>query len=344
MPFFSAWILFDAARKRQWRPLLRWAAVVVAALLSAVKVLPTVQFTWLSPRDVRRDQRTPKSIVLVALLDPRQAFLYRAVRDRQLPDGHYAKSFARAEAAPAIDYLFGHEEVEWFHEYSCCVGGVGILLAAWGGMRTIRRLWPLYGAGLWAGIVILGASSPVDLWSAMRHLPLYGQLQVPSRFMAALVFVLAVAVAFPMEAVAERTNGRLHNWRRAGEVLLIAALYSELALLGWSLFDDVFVIPRANIEGHRDFALRFTTRSIDPIVMYSTMHGCVRSNSGTLDAYENLSVAHGSVRTVYDRLYRGAAYLEGAGGAAIISSWTMSEVSINVQSPATDNLIPDLLT
>jgi len=341
LPFFSAWILFDAMRTRQWRPLGRWGAVVlVAALLSSVKLLPTVEFTSDWPREVEPDlHQTSPGLLLAGLFDPRQPLMYQAGRDRDLQDGHFAKALASADAVPIIRSLDAMGARARFHEYGCYIGLAGILLAVCGGIRSSRRLWPLYVAGACAGVVVLGASSPVDLWWAMRHLPLYSQLQVPSRFLAAVVFVLSVAVAFGVSAVTDVLPGSLRRWRRPVEVLLIAVLYTELTLLGWRLFSDVFVIPPVTLEAHEDFAQRFAERSLYPLVMTSTSHAYLLSNSGTLDAYENLSVARSAVRGPDDRSYRGEAYLENGGGAARIRTWTMSSVTVLVEPDLPENLI-----
>lgn len=340
LPFFSLWVLFAALRARQWRPLLQWTGVVlVATLLSSVKLLPMMAFTSDWPRDAKIDQRTPARLVVAALIDPRQAFLYQVQRDRELEDGHFARTIPREQAVRAVGYLETLGANEGFQEYGCYIGLVGIVLALLGGIRTYRQLWPLYAAGAVAGVVVLGASSPVDLWSAMRRLPLYHQLQVPSRFLAALVFVFSVAAAFGMTAVADALRGSRQKWLSISETVLVAVLYAELVTMGWSLFRDVFVIPPARLETHADFAHRFSLRSRYPVAMQSTMYGYLLSNSGSLDAYENLEVVQGKVLPPDDWQYRGEAYMEQARGTATILAWTMSKVTVRVGPNEPDRVI-----
>jgi hypothetical protein len=331
LPFLSLWVCGLAIGRRDWTLLLRWAGVVVlASLLATVKLLPTMQFTHDWKRTVPLEQRTPGRVLLAGLLDPRQVLFYQARRNDYLPDGHFAKKVSDADSAPVLKFLEDHGAQQGFHEYGCYIGVVGLLLAGWGGLRTARRFWPLYLAGVGAIVVVLGASAPIDLWAALRRLPLYSQLQVPSRFLAAVVFVLAVAVAFGLDGMTERLRRRAPRLARMGMVAAVALLYGESLLLGWRLFADVFVLPPVPIQAHSTFAQRFSVRSLYPIIMSSTTHPYLVSHSGTLEGYENLSVARGDVRLISDPAYQGEAYLEDGGNARVVA-WTMSTVTVRVE-------------
>ncbi len=272
IPCFSVWVIFSALRARQWHLPIRWAAVVtIAVLLASVKLLPAAQFASDMPRAIEPDlHRTPGRLLLAGLFDPRQAYLYQARRDRDLPDGHVAKTVPAAAAAPVLQFLDALGVLEGFHEHGCYIGLIGLPLAIWGCLGTFRRLWPLYMAGAFALIVVLGSNAPVDLWAAIRHLPLYGQLQVPSRFLAAVAFVLAVTAALGLSAITARIPA---PWRSALAVVVVVALYAELLVMGWRLFGDVFVVPPVRVETHADFAQRFTVPSLSPGVMTRTWRG-----------------------------------------------------------------------
>ena len=343
LPFFSVWIGLQAARERDWARVVHWANVVVlAAALASVKLLPMVQFTRDWPRDVPPGAGTPPRLLATGLFDPRQARLYQVSRDRDLADGHFAKVVDGARAAPMLGRLEALGAKEGFHEYSCYVGVAGVLLALLGLLRTGREQWPIYGAGASALLVVFGSSLPVDLWSAMHHLPFYGQLQVPSRFLAAVVFVLAIATAFGLDsAVRMLTRSAGPRQRVAGTAgaIIVLVLFAELGALGWTLFQDIFVVPPLALEAHDTFAQRFTERSLVPRVMSSTMHPYLISNSGTLDAYENLSVARGNVHVTGDAAYRGEAYLESSGEPVRILRWTMSAFGVEVVAAAPDRLV-----
>jgi hypothetical protein len=339
LPFFTVWILLDAIRTRRWQPAARWTAVVaLAVLLASVKLLPMRAFVEDFPRETEAasEQSTPARWLLIGLLDPRQARLYQAQRDRALADGAFGKRLSAAESEPLIDRLesIRTSSIE-FHEYGCYIGVTGILLAAAGAISTYRRLWPLYAAGVLTLVVSLGSRSPIDLWNALRHLPLYDQLHVPSRFLSAAVFVLAIAAGSGLSAVTSWLRGSRPRARLAIEAAFLALLYGELTVMGWALFRDVFVVPPVPLAAHATFAHRTDTFPGEEGyrgVMASLMYPRLLSQSGVLDAYENLTVAGGDVAVPGDADYRGEAYVAHGRGEAQIVSWTMSRVRVEVKT------------
>ena len=130
---------------------------------------------------------------------------------------------------------------QW-HEYGGYITYLGLALAVVGFVVSWRSQWPLYAAGLVAIIIALGNGSPIDLWAMHQQLPLYRSLTVPSRFLAAVVFVLAVAVGHGLGWLCRRAD-------RAYSRPLLAlirygipmTIYLELAVLGWNLFGVIFV-------------------------------------------------------------------------------------------------------
>ncbi len=91
------------------------------------------------------------------------------------------------------------EMTDGWHEYTCYLTWAGLALALCGGVAISRRHWPLLVAGGVALLIAMGAALPVDLWSIVARLPLYGSLQVSSRFLAVVVFVLAVCAGFGLD-------------------------------------------------------------------------------------------------------------------------------------------------
>ena len=346
LPFFTVWILLDAIRTRRWRPAASWVAVLVlAALLASVKLLPMRSFVADHQRELEAvsEQSTPVRLLLIGLLDPRQARLYQAQRGQALEDGHFGKTLSRAESQPLIDRLDRVRTGYYgFHEYACYIGVMGILMAAVGVVSMVRRLWPLYGAGLLAIVVSLGSRSPIDLWDGLRHLPLYEQLHVPSRFLTAAVFVMAIAAGSGLSAVTGWLRGSRARSRLAIEAVCLALLYVELALMGRALFRDVFVVPPVELTTHATFAHRtdsFPGEERYRAVMASLMYPRLRSHSGVLDAYENLAVVRGNVAAPGDADYRGESYVANGRGGAQIANWTMSSVRVQVKTDEADTLI-----
>jgi len=229
---------------------------------------------------------------------------------------------------------------DW-QEYGCYVTWLGLAAAVLGLIVSFRRQWPLLVTGLAAGLVVLGAALPLNLWLLWKQMPLYGSLQVPSRFLVAVVFVMAVCGGYGLDRLGtwgERIGGR---WVRR---LLVAgiglAVYAELLVLGWSLFSDVFVCQPQEIPHYEQFAQRYADDdAIRHPSMYSALYPYLLGNSGVLREYENVAVKPGKVRITTDPDYRGEAYLEDSRGTAEIAEWSMSRVKVRLSVTAPDRLV-----
>lgn len=229
---------------------------------------------------------------------------------------------------------------DW-HEYGCYVTWIGLAVAGVGLVVSFRRQWPLLVTGLLAGLVVLGAALPLNLWALWKQLPMYGSLQVPSRFLVAVVFVLAVCGGYGVDRLgrwAERIGG---VWLRRALVCGVGlAIYLELAVLGRNLLSDIFVHAPRPVPHHEQFAQRFADD--DPIrypTMYSALCPYLRSNSGVLRGYENIAVPPGDVRIEGDPDYRGEVYLEDSQGTAEITDWSMSRVKVALDVDGPDRLV-----
>ena len=229
---------------------------------------------------------------------------------------------------------------DW-HEYGCYLTWLGLAMALCGALAAGRRLWPLLATGLVAALVVLGATLPVSLWELLQRLPFYGSLQAPSRFLAVVVFVLAICGGYGIDRLGrwvQRVGGPL----LAGGVQCAVALviYVELALLGWNLFSGIFICPPRSLPSFGRFAERYADDdACRYAVMYSAYVPYLQSNSGVLGQYENIAIPQGKVRISGDPQYRGEAYLQASRGTSKITAWSMSRVKVAVSPDAGDRLV-----
>ncbi len=229
---------------------------------------------------------------------------------------------------------------DW-HEYGCYLTWVGLAMVVLGLVVSFRRNWPLVVTGLFAGLMALGVALPLSLWVLWKQLPMYGSLQVPSRFLVAVVFVLAVCGGYGVDRLgrwAEKVGGVWAGRLLVGGIGL--AIYVELAVLGWNLFSDVFVCQPHEVPHYGQFAQRFEDEdAIRSPSMYSAHYPYLLGNSGVLREYENIAVPRGEVRVTSDAGYRGEAYLDGSHGTAEVSDWSMSRVKVRLEVTAADRLV-----
>jgi len=230
---------------------------------------------------------------------------------------------------------------DW-HEYGSYVTWLALATAVVGLGVSFRRHWPLVVAGVVAGLVAMGDVLPLNFWALWKLLPMYQSLQVPSRFLVAVVFVSAICSGFGVDRIGrwiERLGG---VWlRRLLECGVVLAVYLELTVLSWTMFSEIFVCPKRPVPGPegKQFAQRYAEDDVRYAAMYSAHYPYLQDNSGVLREYENIAVKRGKIRLADDPDYRGEAYLEGSHGKAQIVDWTMSRVRVAVEVEAADRLV-----
>ena len=340
MPFLSIWVALESIRTRSPRLAFGWVGTLALVIcLSAVKLLPQLEFASGRPRDVDVEGVSPAALALM-FLEPRQAAMYRATREMDIATYNLQKPAVDRESRQIYARLnwFG---VKWhlWHEYGAYITYLGLALAVLGFAVSWRSQWPLYAAGAAAFIAALGNGSSVNLWALLQRLPLYGSLQAPSRFLSAVVLVLAVAAAYGLAWLCRRTAGGGRPFSALIRYAIPMAIYLELAVMGWNLFGDIFVYPPIELPRHEQFATRYKTLPIYFPGMLSYVYPALSSNSGVLEGYENIAVTRGDVRTVDDAAYRGEAYLDSSRGAVSIREWTMSRVKVAFRVNAADRLV-----
>jgi hypothetical protein len=173
----------------------------------------------------------------------------------------------------------------------------------------------------------------------LQALPLYTSLTVPSRFLAAVVFVLAIAAAHGLAWLWSRVSARAVLWHVVVGVVVPGAIVVELTVLGWSLWGDVFVYAREPLPKHDTFAMRYRSLDANYPGMYSLTYPLIDSQSGLSDHYENLTVTRGGVRVRSAADYRGEVYVLGSGAAPTLRRWTMAALTVDVSVGAPDVLV-----
>ena len=341
VPFLSVWSALESVRRHRWRILFGWLAMILlAALLSAPKLLPQLEFTSAHPRLMPPDG-TPPAALWDTFFNPCQAFLYQADRDISNPPGYDVPQPVSPKDALPVVLRMNQLGLLWsWHEYGCYPTYLGLALALLGVAVSIRSHWPLYLVGLATILVILGNQGPIDLWEGLRQLPLYESLRVPSRALAALILVVAAASGLGVSWLYQRAchaHRRRVAWCISG--LLPAAITVELLIMAWTLFADVFVCPPLSLPVHEHFAIRYPHALLQQPMMTSSLCPILRSNSGVAIGYENTAVVRGNVGIAGTPGYRGEVYLENPQHKAVMLEWTMARVRIGVHPSEPDRLI-----
>ena len=322
---FSVWSVLEAVRLRRWTPVVVWGVSATLAVgLAAVKLVPTTAFVREYPREQTLVSHTSLNTLRAALLHPRPAAIFEYYRDESV--------FEKDPPPPAPAELF--EMTVGFHEAGAYLSAIGTLLVMVGALGSWRRHWPLLVTGAVAGVIVLGWTSPIDLWAALHKLPFYRQLQVPSRMLAGVVLVAAFAGGLGLDIVLRWWRGSIRS-RSLVAWMLVLLSYGELAVQAHQAFRNVFRTPPIDLTVSPTFvqhAPPVEAAGLVPQQMHSLLLPRVRANWGALDGYENLAVAQGQVTVLGDPAYRGEVFLDGAEGSVHITTWSMRSVSVDVQA------------
>jgi hypothetical protein len=184
--------------------LLLAAAAIVAILLAIPQLLPTLELIGMSNRG--------------SGLNANEATAF------SLPPWYLGRALL-----PSYDgQLFG--------EFINYIGVIGLLLAAYGVMSSIKdkRLWIWVGLALLGLFFAFGRANPIYVWLA--ELPFFNFFRVPARWMALYALAMAMLAGYGVSALGARID-----WRR-----LVLPILFVLGLIGMAWY---FPIDATEITG-----------------------------------------------------------------------------------------------
>ncbi len=204
----------DCAQRRSPRPLLVLLAGGACAFVAgAVRILPALEFAIDHPR---RQWETDASNLIEMI---RNGYWWRGVQP--VPGKRY-----------------------WFHEYGWRLAYITPPLILWSlTVKKTRAWWIVVAVG--AGIVA-GSAIPYGPWWLLKHLPIYRDLRVPSRY--ALLFALAFPILCggALDDLLERIRvARGDRVRRVVAGLVVALALADGLAFDYVRFNKVFDLPMA---------------------------------------------------------------------------------------------------
>lgn len=278
-PFYAAVILlilyslFDSMGMRKTAPLAAVVAILLlAVLLSSVKLLPVVDFT--SGATAEKDvQLTSAGIVYKSLLSRQQS-----IPEKDMETGRDLVSEGRQKE---LDTLAGKLPWRW-QEYSAYVGIIPLLLAALS-LIAFRKNWKLILAALFFLLLALGTYLPFGPWQLLRQLPFFSSLHGPSRFIIVFVFFVALLAAKALSAVKISSNRKV---QAAAVAVIIVVAAADLFLVSRPLLSNAFPLAPVEIKstniGTADFI------QMGSSAPYLSQYPNLLQGIGTLNCYERL--------------------------------------------------------
>ena len=302
------------------------AVIVFAWSLSAIKLLPMLDFLGRVGQYEARDESGATFEALgLALLS----------RDQGLLD----------HALPGMRY-------RWW-EYGAYVGLLPFLAAITGGVARFRAQWRWIALGGFFALLAMGVHGPV--WPALRALPGFDGLRVPSRTIVYVVLAFALFAALGVSWLSDlaertailRTRGALY-----ASCALVVLVGVDVALVTRPALERAFVLPAAaTTPTPQQFSHRYGHHRFETFARYSNTFDFAVRNQGMLNCYERLHLGPAApappavvAATVRDRhgpttssgdppqvpnpAYRGEVWLEHGGGSVSLDEFSPNAVRV----------------
>lgn len=309
--FFSVFSILSAVSRRSFVPLINAVLIAVLTLLfSAVKTIPQYEFIREFPRKTAAVEYHSGKILVDSLFKRGQKVTEQ--------DPSFYPSPGESEEEYLQGFWGGKRPWGW-HEYGAFVGFISFALYLAGFLR-LKSAWPWVLLSFIALLLSLGDFSPLNLWGVLRRLPVFSSLHGPSRIAILFVFSISIVAAFSLSAVEE---GRvLSRWGGLGgkagvfAALMTLSVFIEMVTVSRPILKDAFTLPPYTVSERRDFVQLIVS---DPT---STNYPYFLNNVGVLNCYESQHPSgkvapYGDDRGNVNPAYRGEAYVEGDGEAAI---------------------------
>lgn len=293
-----------AVRRRSRTPLLTTAAtLVLAGLLGSVKLTPVYETGVKYPRPVGADIQyvTARTMLVDALVG----------RNQDPAREHFTEAeFARAGTR-------GKTPWEWW-EYGAYMGWVPLAMFLCGFVLLLRRHWDLLAVAVLSMVLAMGHAFPVDLWSLLRRLPVFDQMQFSTRAVVLFVFVSALVIGL----TAERCIAILGTRRlgRTGAQALVAVVavgvFADMAAVHRPILARLFDLPARPLPRQSFVQSR---RIVEYGGIVNASYVLVEANAGAVVTQVDVPVPR-SVVPAESPAYRGEAFTrsqiaEGAPGA-----------------------------
>lgn len=199
----------DAVSRRSAKPYLVLVLGAAAALaIGAVRILPATEFAFAHPRQAWETDANNIWQILV-------------------------NGFRWQNLSPVAGKRY------WFHEYCWRMSFVVIPLAIWSIRAKVatRRYWVL---AVVAGSIVAGAAIPYGPWWMLKHLPMYRDLRVPSRYSILLVLAVSLLAAGAFDDLLARLKSA--RWRMVLTVVVLVGAAGECLAFDWFCFRNVFTM------------------------------------------------------------------------------------------------------
>lgn len=318
---------------RRLQPLAAFAVVnILAALLSAPKLLPAMELLVGNPRTVDSGAGYSLTDVLMFFVNRSQSF---------------------------STTFHGHG---WW-EYGAYLGILGVTLYI-SSLGRYREYKPLVLASLLMLLIAMGNFAAWAPWNMLHALPLFSFFKVPTRALIVFIFSAALLIGLALEKM--RRTGEKHA--AVMVAVLVMVLVVDLSSISYRIFSEASrhssmfygklshkktpdtakpdLIDSSSFAGIRSSVGSlhnpFTQISVPTALRYahggwSDQYRHILNNRGVVDAYETIPFGRHAL-AVTDTNYRGEYFFQGKGAATILS-WSPNRLTFRVTAHENGRLV-----
>ncbi len=325
-PFYATVLIIgiysflESIGTRRFRPVLLVIAILLLAfLLSAVKLLPLLEFTSGVP--VHKDtQLTSLSVVSKAFFSP-----FQNIEKKDVETGRDAVPEGREKEIATLE-----GKLPWmWHEYSAYLGVIAAILAALS-IICYKRNWKLLLLALFFFLLALGDHSPLPIWKLLRTIPFFSSMHGPSRFIIPFVFIIALLAASALNSL------KLPK-KKIISLAILLVVTAELLFVSVPLLSGTFPVepPKNLLIDNKDFLQLYTSAP------YISQYPNLLQNLGTLNCYERLHLTIKALPQFIDgepyQEFIGNAYIAETNQSLNLSYFSPNKVAVSLEGAQINN-------
>ncbi|MBI3051163.1 hypothetical protein HYY74_01775 [Candidatus Woesearchaeota archaeon] len=219
--FLALYAALDGVERKSFKPVILVAAVLVLALgISAVKLIPMLQFTGgLSAED---SQYSSFGMLVQGL----------AGREQKIPANDAATGRGSLDGEELVGATLQGKVAWGWHEYSAYIGILGLVLVLLS-VILYRKTWKLLVIGFAFLVLSLGDYSPIPAWQIIKEIPVIGALHGPSRLLILFVFCASLLATKSLSDIKPINR----HWISA---IIIVLVLADLMLVSRPLLYNAF--------------------------------------------------------------------------------------------------------
>ncbi len=304
IPIFFFLVMFSAVysfQRKDMLPILYLALIIIFSfVLSAVKVLPALDFIQENPRIIdASDKTTIKG-------------LYHIFLNRN--QNRNSQNF---------------EDQHWgWPEYGAYTGIIPLILFAIGLFLLWKNQFPLMLSGFMTFFISLGDWGAWSPWHILHKLPFFMSIRVPSRFIILFVFCLAIISGLAVDWLLKKTQ---HSTRQILIYAIVIFVIVDLLLVNSTPFHASFTDKALTVEKNVDF------RQVS-YAAYGNVYRNFLSNAGTVDVDAGTPNIVSFAKPITDPSYKGEVYLE-LEGKASYDCWSPNKLIVNVETQVPNRVV-----